>query len=351
LLFIEISDIIVAIRKTKEAKILKYIDFKKFTDEQGAQTIYLFEGEDAYFRGKGEELLKTRYVQETTLDFAAFDGTALKGDGIKELVDAWNSFPFISEKRMVRVTEFYPTEKEYEQYLKPLFENPPQGGMLVIVNGAKPKTGSAALAKKPNVTHVDCGKADEETIEKWIRITCKREGVFADGVTCAKISAYCVQDMSRIAGEIEKLLCYCQAKGLDKLTDETVDLLVYPDAEYKMYELANTIYRKNLGAYMKIANDLMTKGYNELSLLSSLASYFRTLYETSLIKGGDKEVAAALGIKEYAAKKKREEAAKFGDKLLSIYDAVYSAISDSKCGKITFPSAWKTVTTRLFFGN
>ena len=101
---------------------MKYIDFKKFTDEQGAQTIYLFEGEDAYFRGKGEELLKTRYVQETTLDFAAFDGTALKGDGIKELVDAWNSFPFISEKRMVRVTEFYPTEKEYEQYLKPLFE-------------------------------------------------------------------------------------------------------------------------------------------------------------------------------------------------------------------------------------
>ncbi len=330
---------------------MKYIDFKKFTDENGAQAIYLFEGDDAYFRGKGEALLKAKYVVEPTLDFASFDGGALKGEGMKELTDAWNSFPFMSEKRMVRVNEFYPTEKEYEKYLQPFFENPPTGGMLVIVNGAKPKTGVATLAKKPNVTVVDCGKADEETIQKWIRVTCKREGVYADGVTCGKISAYCTQDMSRIAGEVEKLLCYCKAVDTQTLTDEIVDLLVYPDAEYKIYELANTIPRKNLGAYTKIANELMTKGFNELSLLSSLASYFRTLYEVSLVKGGDKEVAATLGIKEYAAKKKREEAAKFGDRLLTIYHDVYTAISDSKSGKLTFPSAWKTVTARLFLEN
>lgn len=328
---------------------MKYIDFKKFTDEKGAQAIYLFEGEDAYFREKGEAMIKSRYVQEPTLDFAAFDGASLKGDAIKELLDAWNSFPFISEKRMVRVNEFYPTDKDFEHYLKDFFDNPPFGGMLVIVNSAKPKTGQAVLAKKANVTHVDCGKADEETIEKWIRITCKREGVFADGVTCGKISAYCVQDMSRIAGEVEKLLCYCQAKQLDRLTDEIVDLLVYPDAEYKIYELANTIPRKNLSGYMRISNELMTKGFNELALLSSLAAYFKNLYEVSLIKGGDKEVALTLGIKEFAAKKKREEAAKFGNDLLRIYNDVYTAISDSKCGKITFASAWKTVTTRLFF--
>ncbi|MBQ7924406.1 MAG: DNA polymerase III subunit delta [Clostridia bacterium] len=330
---------------------MKYVDFKKFTDERGAQPIYLFEGDDAYFREKGEAMLKSTYVQEPTLDFAAFDGASLKGDGIKQLADAWNSFPFISERRMVRVNEFYPTEKDYEAYLKTLFENPPQGGMLVIVNSSKAKTGHAVLSKKPNVTHVDCGRADEETVQKWIRITCKRAGVFADGATCAKISAYCVQDMSRVAGETEKLICYCQATNTQYLTDEIVDLLVYPDAEYKIYELANTIYRKNLGAYTRIANELMTKGFNELALLSSLASYFRNLYEVSILKGGDKEVAATLGIKEYAAKKKREEAAKFGDGLLRIYNDVYTAISDAKCGKITFPSAWKTVTTRLFFGN
>ena len=176
------------------------MDFRKFTDENGAQPIYLFEGEDAYFREKGGQLLKDRFVQETTLDFASFDGN-LKGDGIKNLVDAWNSFPFMSERRLVRVSEFYPTEKEYEQYLEELFQNPPKDSILLIVNAGKGKAGSAALAKKPNVTYVDCARADEETIKKWIYVTCKREGVFADGITCGKLASYCVFDMSRIAME------------------------------------------------------------------------------------------------------------------------------------------------------
>ena len=43
---------------------MKYIEFKKYTDENGAQPIYLFEGEEVYFREKGEALLKSRYLQE-----------------------------------------------------------------------------------------------------------------------------------------------------------------------------------------------------------------------------------------------------------------------------------------------
>ncbi len=331
---------------------MKYVDFKKFTDGNGAQPVYLFEGEEAYFREKGEQLLKARFLQEPTLDYIAFDGAMMKGDKITEMVDALNAFPFMSERRIVRVSEFYPTEKEYETYLKPVFENPPQSGMLLIVNAAKPKTGSVSLSKKPNVTHVDCGKADEETIRKWIYLTCKREGVYADGVTCGKLAIYCNLDMARIAKETEKLLCYCQAEKLERLTDETVDMLVYPDAEYKIYELTNALARKNYSSFIKIQNELAIKGYNELSLLSSLASYFKGLYEISRMKGSDGEIAAVLGIKEYAAKKNREQAAKFEkDVLLRVYSDVYQAISDIKCGVVTPPSALKRITARLFFGN
>lgn len=331
---------------------MKYVDFKKFTDENGAQPIYLFEGEEAYFREKGEALLKARYLQEATLDYAAFDGGALKGDKLKALVDAVNCFPFVSEKRIVRVTEFYPSDKDFDFYLKELFDNPPVNSILLIVNGGKGKAGTASLAKKPNVTFVDCARSDEETIKKWIFVTCKRAGVYADGVTCGKLANYCVYDMARIAKETEKLLGYCEAKGIDRLTDEVVDGLVYPDAEYKIYELANALARRNYSVYARVVKDLSTRGFNETMLLSSLASYFKGLYETSLCRGGDKEVAAALGIKEYAARKNREQAAKFGkDRLLELYNAVYGAISDVKCGVITPASALKTVTARLFFEN
>ena len=95
---------------------------------------------------------------------------------------------------------------------------------------------------------------------------------------------------------------------------------------------------------------LAIKGNNEITLLSSLASYFKGLYETSLCTGGDKEVALSLGIKEYSAKKNREQVQKLGKTLVSkLYQSVYGAISDVKCGKQTPQSALKTVTARLFF--
>ncbi len=331
---------------------MKYINFKKFTDENGAQPIYLFEGEETYFRERGESMLKTRYLQEETLDYAAFDGAALKGEKLKTLVDSVSCFPFISEKRIVRVTEFYPTEKDYDFYLKPLFEDPPLGSILLIINSGKGKAGTAVLAKKPNVTYVDCARSDEETIKKWIYVTCKRVGVYADGITCGKIASYCVFDMSRIANETEKLLGYCAAEGIERLTDEIVENLVYPDAEYKIFELSKALAAKNHSAYFRVVKDLSTRGYNETQLLSSLAGYFRSLYETSLCKGGDKEVAAALGISEFIARKNREQAAKFGkDRLLTLYNAVYGAVSAIKCGELAPASALKMTTARLFFEN
>ncbi len=158
-------------------------------------------------------------------------------------------------------------------------------------------------------------------------------------------------DMARIANETEKLLCYCTAENITRLTDEIVDMLVYPDSEYKIYELANALSRKNYSSFIKIVKELSTKGFNETSLLSSLASYFRGLYECLVMHGSEREIATALGIKEYAVKKNREQALKFEKgELLRLYDGIYGAISEIKCGKATPQSALKAVTAKLFFG-
>lgn len=337
-------------RKKEVEEPMKYVDFKKFTDENGAQPIYLFEGEEVYFKEKGIALLKERYLQEATLNYSAFDGSLLKGDKLQTLVDAVQCFPFMSEKRFVRVTEFYPTEKDFEIYLKPLFDNPPSTSILCIENSAKGKAGTSSLAKKANVTYIDCARSDEETIKKWIFITCKRAGIYADGITCGKIASYCINDMARIAKETEKLLAYCEAEGKDRLTDEIVEELVYPDSDYKIYELANALARKNYSTYMRVVKDLSVRGFNETSLLSSLASYFKNLYDVSLCLGSDREVASALGIKEYSAKKNREQAQKFGkEKLLELYMVVYGAVCGIKCGELAPSSALKAVTAKLFF--
>ncbi len=329
---------------------MKYVEFKKFTDENGAQPIYLFEGEERYFLEKGEELIKGKFLADTTLDFAAFEGGALKGDKLKDLLDALNCFPFISQKRVVKVSEFYPTEKDYETYLKDYFEKPASTTILLIVNSSKLPKAAVNLSKKGKVTYVDCSKSDEETIKRWIYLTCKKEGIFADGVTCGKIAQYCVLDMSRIAKETEKLLVYCKVKKVERLTDEIVDEVVYPDTEYKIYELSTAALRGNFASYAKISKELMVKGFDELSLLSSLSYAFKTAYEVSLVKGSERDIAAKLGLNEYVVKKNREQALKFGKQEVErIYNRLYDAVCRIKSGELSPEGGFNGVTAAIFF--
>ena len=329
---------------------MKYVDFRKFTDEHGAQPIYLFEGEEIYFREKGEALLRSRFVQEPMLDYTAFDGSSLKGDKLSELVSAVNSFPFISQKRFVKVTEFYPTEKEFQQYLKPLFESPSASSVLFISNTSKEKTGGMALAKCPNVTYVDCGKSDEETIKKWIYLTMKKAGVVADGMTCDLIAAYCNYDMARISMETEKLLLCAEGAGVSRLTDEMVRENVHPETEYKIYELTNAVSRNQYAEFIRILQDLTLKTTDVIPVLSMIASYFKTLYEVRLMKGSSAAIAAELGMKEFAVRKNKDQALKFSPQgLLGYYEGVYDAISAIKCGELTPQAAVKLVTAKIFF--
>lgn len=327
---------------------MKYVDFKKFTEENGARSVYLFEGEEAYFREGGVAFLLKRFVSDPTLDYASFDSSFLKGDK-SAIVAACSSYPFLSEKRLVRVSEWYPTEKEYDKYLKPIEENPSPNVILVIVNAAKQKTGTVKLSSKKGITVVDCAKGDEQTVVKWIYLTLRRAGIAADAASCGKIAEYCVYDMSRISKETEKLILYCEGIGKTSLDDRIVEEIVYPDAQYKIYELSNAFAAKNGEKFERIAADLFTKGYDETALLSALASYFRSLYETSRAAGTEKEIAQTLGMNEYAVKKTRRQAIDLGrERVYDCYQGLFAAICGIKSGLLTPAAAFKKTKAALF---
>ena len=100
---------------------MKFVLFKKSLETDPAP-IYLFDGEEEYFKERGEEMLKEKFLQEPSLNFSVFHGETMKGSQLTALLAAVQSIPFMSEKRIVKVTDFYPTEADYERYLKEYFE-------------------------------------------------------------------------------------------------------------------------------------------------------------------------------------------------------------------------------------
>lgn len=326
---------------------VKFVLFKKSL-EGGAAPIYLFEGEEEYFKQRGEEMLREKFIAEPSLDCAAYEGADLKGGAMTALVAAAQSFPFISQKRLVKVTDFYPTEKEYNAYLKSYFEDPQPTTVLLIVNSASPKGKGFDLKKAPNVTFVDCGRADEETVMRWIYTRFKREQIYADTEVCERVMRYCLADMSRVAGETEKLVAYAGRGG--KLTSDDVDAIVFRDTDYRIYEMTGAISAGNYTKYASVMAELKAKGADEMNLLNGLCSYFRSLFEIAAMKKSDAETAAALGMKEYAVKMSRRQAAAFTPiSLKKCYTSLYRAIGSVKSGRLTPEGALLRANAEIFF--
>ena len=199
---------------------MKYTELKNSIAE-GAKNIYLLEGDDAYFRMKGEEQILSAFLQMPELNFTSFDGETLKGNGITALVSAVKNYPFMAEKRIIKVSGFYPNENEYETYLKPLFEDFPPTSILLIVNVGGKK--GVDLKRKYTVTYIDCNRADTDTVAKWAYITLRRAGVSVSTAACESIAEYCLCDMARVSSEVQKLIDYKGAEWTIEANPESTD--------------------------------------------------------------------------------------------------------------------------------
>lgn len=324
---------------------MEYVQLKDDIKE-GARPVYLLEGNDAYFRIHAEKQIRDAFSEMPELNYSSYDGADIKGSAFSAFTAALQAFPFMAEKRIIKVSEFYPSESEFERYLKPLFENFPSTTILIIVNSQGKK--GVDLKRKKAVTYVNCNKSDEETVTRWAYITFKRAGISASQEACWAIADYCLSDMSRVSREVEKLIEWAEDGG--KVTRADVDELVYKDADYRIYEMTNCVARKDYASFAAISDDLLAKGLDENALISSLATYFKNLLYIASSGERDGEIASALKMTEWGVKKSREQARAIGtERLATLFSGTYSLAAALKSGEMTPYGAFKTALAKVFF--
>ncbi len=310
---------------------MKYIEFKKDINNLKNNCFYLFEGQDAFFRERGLDLLKTLYVTEPTLNLATFEGAKLN---VEEVVSSINSYPFMSEKRITIIREYYPT-KNAVNFINEHISSSSSDSLLVILN-EKP---SEVLKKIENVVYVDCSRTDLNTIVKWLDAQFKSNNKVASRKVCEKIAEYCLLDMTRISTETNKLISYL---GEDvELTENDVDLMVVKDTEYKIYELTDFIGTRKNSKALSVIYELLGKGETPHRLISSIYSYFRKLLHLAISDKPLTETANLLGINEYPAKKAKQQAGYFKKKSLKqAVDMLTDADYKIKSGQLDVDEAF-----------
>ena len=157
-------------------------------------------------------------AQVSPQKFAQMDEVDLVlGNKEKTEIEKYLTLP-LTEKTIVGNIFDY---DDYDKYLKAAFENCPPSTILVIVNQSAGK--GAQLKRKKCITYVDCSRADEDTVTRWVYATLKRAGIYADVSACRNVAAYCLCDMSRVEGEVEKL----KLLGKDRLSAADIDIAAH----------------------------------------------------------------------------------------------------------------------------
>jgi len=325
---------------------MKFTQLAKSLKEAVAP-VYLIEGEEAYFRDSAVNAVRNALrITQPLLNDVRYEGETLKGDRLASFRDELYTLPMFDEKRLVRVYGLYLSEREFSAVLEPYLKKPCLSTVLCIVNAGK-KPNTADLRKK-SLTFVDCGREDEETLTRWLFSLMRKKGLDPDADACALMVKYCALNASRMKTETEKLKALLGEGG--RVTAKTVEAEVAKDAEYKIYELTQAASGRNFAKFSEVLQDLLRKGSDEYSVISSLTSHYRTLSEIANFKGTDAEIEQALSIKSYPLKKNRELIASLGKaRVEELYLALYELGAGARSGKYTKTGALSEAIARIFF--
>lgn len=314
-----------------EYKQMKFRELKKSLIDNVAP-IYLVCGDDAFFVENAARLIEERCVKMPEINLTRFESSVIKED-FGSFNSALFSCPFMSEKRVVLLKEFYPAVAEINK-LKSYFENPCDSTVLVICN----VSASESLKKLSNVTYVDCSKGDEALIRAWIKNRVSKENMTVTDGAIKTITDYCSSDMTRVNGETEKLIAYCLNQG--KITEDDVADVCVKETDYRLYEIVEFIANKNYDKAYSSFTEAINASQDGQKLFVSLYYYFRRLLYASLSTASNAEIADAIGVKEYAVTIAKKQSKAFSPKrLLNIVDELSALDANFKTGKIEQSSA------------
>ncbi len=287
---------------------MKYGELKRSL-ALGTEPVYILSGSDDFLRNYAVGLIKERCLSLPELNFTSAEGAEMNGDRAQEIFNSLRSCPFMSEKRVVLIKEYYPSLDEMKRGDIGDYLADPTESSVLIINNKK----STKIFDKTGAVNVVC-ESEMPLCLSWIFNMAEKAGVEISREAATMIAEYCLLDFAKINTETGKLIDFCKDDG--KISTKAVADLVHKDSDFRIYEMADRIASADYDNAYGIITDLLAKNENEQKLFVALYSHFRRLLFIAVSDASDAELAARLGIKEYAVKMSRKQVGRFSVKKL-----------------------------------
>ena len=214
--------------------------------------VYYLMGEEGYFTDKITDYIIENSLTEVERDFNLSVFYGLESD-IDTIVTAAKRFPMMAERQVIVVREAQML-KNIDNLLFYL-QNPQPTTVLVFAhkNGSIDKRKKVASELERKGVVLDSKKVRDDQLPAFITSYMREKGLAADNKSVLMMRESIGADLSRIAGEIDKL-AIAMPQGTTAITPELVEEHIGISKEYNNFELQNALVNKDVYKANKIIN-------------------------------------------------------------------------------------------------
>lgn len=295
--------------------------------------IYFLYGQDTY-RSR-EEMRKIIEENKKTssdwFDFTRIDAEENEAEIMEKIHQSVNTISMFNNKKLIIVENVFSLDEEIQEEIQKLLENKnieKDQDTTIIFWSEEIKKGnkfSKYLIEKAETKEF---KSLERTMLKnWVKDYINNRKSIIDNQALDLLIENIGGDLWKMANEIDKLINYSK-----KIKIEDVELLTKPEIDLNIFEMVDAVGCKNKFKAIKLFNQHLEQGDNELYLLSMFAYQIRNLIK---VKSGGK-----LEMSPFIARKTKQQAESFNmEELKKIYHKLMMIDFDSKIGKVDAKTA------------
>jgi DNA polymerase-3 subunit delta len=274
--------------------------------------IYAFLGEEEYLRRRALALVRDGSLapEALTFNYAEFSAAS---DAISHVLQVANTFPMMSPRRVVILSELGAlTEETDQEALLGYISDPQKRTVFVLVAEEMDRRTRLFKLMKEKTCVVEFPKMKGPALERWAESTLRNRGYRISSAALKKLVDQAGANLQTLANEIEKLLLYCVNEKT--ISDAAVDELVGRNRNSIIFELTNALGQRDRKAALRILGVLLESGEKPPAVVAMMARHFRQVLivkELQELGRDPREIAASAQIHPYFATGFLSEARKF----------------------------------------
>ncbi|UOY94065.1 DNA polymerase III subunit delta [Ectobacillus sp. JY-23] len=306
-------------------------------------SVYLLYGTEMYFINETLEILLTEALEEQDreLNAVVYD---LEDSYLEDVVEDAKTLPFFGERKVIVIKSplFLTSQKEkIEQNVKVLEEYLQEPSPFTILVFMAPfeklderKKITKLLKTKSEVMEANVMQLAD--VRKWIHEKVVEHQITMEETAIDQLLELVGSNIMVLSQEIDKLCLYCEIGG--NVTASMVAELVPKSIEQNVFMLVEKVVQRNIGAAMRILDELLVHQEEPIKILALLAGQFRLLYQVKELQQqgyAQNQIASHIGVHPYRVKLAMKQTNSFSfEQLRFITSKLADADYDVKTGKM-----------------